>query len=208
MSTEPEYFAQAAAHRRRTADILEGLTPEQWATPSLCGNWTVQQVAGHLTAGWNIGMGKFMWGLVKARGDFNVANSRFAEQLGSRSPAEIIADLRDNADDRFTPPGIGSEAPLSDAFVHALDMFIPLGIDYDVPLADIEPIMPVFVTKKSRRVRGNDYEETLSWRATDSDWSHINDGAPEISGPILALLLALYGRGDALGQLEGAVDRL
>ena len=203
-----EHFDKVAVHRRRIADVLEGLDEAQLATPSLCEGWTVQEVAGHLTSGWNLGWSKFLWGVIKARGDFNAANIKFGKQLGDRPIAEIVAELRDNADNRFTPPGIGSEAPLSDAWIHAQDMFLPLGITYAVALEDVMPIVPALVEKKSRRIRGNDYEERFTWRATDTDWAHVNDGAPEFSGPMMAIVLALYGRGDVLGQLEGPVDQL
>jgi uncharacterized damage-inducible protein DinB len=36
-------------HRARTAELLEGLSPEQWERPSLCESWTVRHVAAHLT---------------------------------------------------------------------------------------------------------------------------------------------------------------
>jgi uncharacterized protein (TIGR03083 family) len=35
--------------RSRIADLLEGLTVEDWAQPSLCEGWTVRDVAAHLT---------------------------------------------------------------------------------------------------------------------------------------------------------------
>ena len=72
-----DHFAQVAAHRRRIADILDTLDADQLATQSLCKDWTVQEVAGHLTSGWNIGTPKFIWGIIRARGDFNTANVRF-----------------------------------------------------------------------------------------------------------------------------------
>ena len=48
--SDDELFAMVAAERRALADDLEGLTPEQWATQSLCAEWAVRDVAGHLTA--------------------------------------------------------------------------------------------------------------------------------------------------------------
>ncbi len=198
-----EYFAQAADHRRRIADILETLDEAQLATASMCEGWTVQDVAGHLTAGWNIGKLRFIWGVLKERGDFHTANVKFGRQLGARPAAEIAADLRANADDRFTPPGIGSEAPLSDAWIHAQDMFVPLEIDYPVAIDDVMPIVDLMVDPKSRRVRGNDLDEKYSWRATDTDWAHTNEGKPEVTGPMAAIVLALYGRGNCWGVLTG-----
>ncbi len=201
-------FERIAQHRHRIADILDTLDAEQLATPSLCQGWTVQQVAGHLTSGWNIGLAKFGLGVLKKRGNFHAANIEFGRELGARPAREIAADLRANAADRFTPPGSGPEAPLSDAWIHALDMCVPLGITYDVEIDDVMPIADLMVQKKSRRVRLNDFEERFSWRATDADWAHTTPGTPEFSGPVAALILALYGRGDALGQLEGPVDQL
>ena len=43
-----DLFRRTAANRRRAADLLAGLTPEQWSTPSLCAGWTVRELAGHL----------------------------------------------------------------------------------------------------------------------------------------------------------------
>ena len=37
----------ARDERLAFADFLAGLTPEQWAAPSLCAGWTVRDVAAH-----------------------------------------------------------------------------------------------------------------------------------------------------------------
>ena len=37
------------AERLAVVALLAGLTPEEWSTPSLCGAWTVREVAAHLT---------------------------------------------------------------------------------------------------------------------------------------------------------------
>ena len=37
-----------AAERRALADLLDGLTPEQWEAPSLCAGWRVRDVAAHV----------------------------------------------------------------------------------------------------------------------------------------------------------------
>ena len=200
-------FERVAAHRNRIADVLDTLDADQLAAPSLCDGWTVQDVAGHLTTGWQVGLGAFVWRVIKARGDFHAANLAIGRELGARPIGEITADLRENAAHRFTPPGSGVEAPLSDAWVHAHDMFAPLGITYDVEVDDVMPIVDLMVQKKSRRVRKNDYDERFSWQATDVDWSHVNAGAPEFSGPIAALVLALYGRGDVRNELTGPVEQ-
>src|SRR5699024_7559288 len=40
--------AIATANRRLAADMFDGLSDEQWRTPSLCAGWTVREVAAHL----------------------------------------------------------------------------------------------------------------------------------------------------------------
>jgi len=37
--------------RRRLTDLFEGLAAEEWDVRSLCGEWTVRDVAAHVTAG-------------------------------------------------------------------------------------------------------------------------------------------------------------
>lgn len=40
-----EYFETIAAERRALAGTLEGLSPQQWETRSLCAAWTVPERA-------------------------------------------------------------------------------------------------------------------------------------------------------------------
>jgi uncharacterized protein (TIGR03083 family) len=42
-------WAAIDSQRLRTADLLEGLSEEQWRHPSLCDGWTVRDVAAHLS---------------------------------------------------------------------------------------------------------------------------------------------------------------
>jgi uncharacterized protein (TIGR03083 family) len=56
-----DLFAVLAEERRATADLLAGLTEEQWAAPSLCSAWTVKDVAVHLVPDTGKGLGEFVW---------------------------------------------------------------------------------------------------------------------------------------------------
>ena len=198
-----DLFTHITDQRNQIADTLENLTQEQWSTTSLCTEWTVQEVAGHLTTGWNIGLGQFALGLVKARGNFGRANERFGRQLGARPTDEIIADLRDNAADRFTPPGAGPEAPLIDCILHAQDMFIPLDIAYEVDPNTVARVMDAAVGKKMKRISGTTVAERFSLKATDTTWRYDNPGQPLLEGPVLALLLTIFGRTAADASLSG-----
>ena len=53
------------AERTEFADLCDGLTAEQWDAPSLCTNWRVRDVVGHISGGANLTMGKAMVELLK-----------------------------------------------------------------------------------------------------------------------------------------------
>ena len=118
-----------AAERRGIDDVLDGLTEDQWQTPSLCGTWTVRELAGHLVVPFMVSLPAFWLAMVKARGSFHRANNSLAKSQGRRPTADLIADLRANAESHFTPPGQGPLAPLTDNLVHGQDLRIPLGIN-------------------------------------------------------------------------------
>ena len=58
-------------HRVVIADILEGLAPEQWSTPSLCDDWTVRDVGAHLTIAATSSVSEVLPWVLKARGSFD-----------------------------------------------------------------------------------------------------------------------------------------
>lgn len=201
---DDELFELTAVERRALADDLAALRPEQWAAQSLCAEWTVRDVAGHLTAAFLVSVPSLMLRIAKNLGNFNKAMSQVAKELGQRPTDEIVATIRDHADDRFTPPGNGPEAPLTDWIVHGQDIRRPLGLVRDFPPESIAVALEAthaglkgFVPKG--RVAG------LSYRATDLDWSGQGGGAggAELEGPGEALLLAICGRAVALDDLSG-----
>jgi hypothetical protein len=59
---DEEVFALTAVERRRAADLFAGLSGAQWATPSLCAEWTVRDVAGHLIGPFCVSVPRFMLG--------------------------------------------------------------------------------------------------------------------------------------------------
>lgn len=193
-------FAMIADERRGLADLLEGFDDRQWSTPSLCAGWTVQTVAGHLTAGWNVSMPRFVVSIVRYRG-FDRANDHLARALGDRPPDEIAADLRDHAEHRFTPPGLGPEAPLADLLLHGLDIRRPLGLARELPADRVEVVLSLLTSKKGQQAAPAGGLGGLHFRATDLSWAW-GDG-PEVAGTGEALLLALAGRPAALDELSG-----
>src|SRR5438874_2020437 len=120
-----------AAERRTIADELDALTAEQAATPSLCGAWTVHDVAAHLIMPLTLGMSTVMAAMAASLGNFDKANIKLTAKVANRSIADIATQLRAQAENTFTPPGMGFEAPLTDALVHGEDFRRPLGIAHE-----------------------------------------------------------------------------
>lgn len=203
-----ERFDWIADERRALADLLDTLTADQLATPSLCGAWTVQQVFGHLTVPLTVGLPQFALAMLRARGDFDRANDQLARRAASRGPAELAATLRRRADSRFTPPGGTWLAPLTDVIVHGQDIRRPLGIAHEFASERLRAILDYLVTDAAHRgfVPAGRLDG-LTLRASDLGWTH--GSGDLVEGPAEALALVATGRPDGLADLVGpGVDAL
>jgi uncharacterized protein (TIGR03083 family) len=200
--------------RLELADFLETLTPDEWEVQSLCTQWKVRDVAGHLCAigdfrprRWTGSLALPSSGMVGhfAKAGFRV--NHFAAEDGKRRgaapPATIIARLRELAHWKVQPPGIPAIAPLGDILVHNLDIRRPLGKPRPTPtdaFAFAAPLMTgigfgelLFGSRK--RIAG------LRIVADDIDWS-TGDG-PEVHGSADAILLLMTNRPVGRHELTG-----
>jgi uncharacterized protein (TIGR03083 family) len=195
-------YSAAAVNRRAMADLLEGLTPEQLAAPSLCGNWDVQTVGAHLASAITTSTPHFMVELIRSRGSFDRANSSVAIKEARNGVPATIAKIRANAESRFTPPITGPRAPLTDVIVHLGDMTRPLGLPHDAPDDHVRTALE-FLTggRPIAFVRGGTLAG-LRFVADDVDMT-IGDGE-EIRGRGIDIVMAMCGRTAALADLAGA----
>ena len=200
-----EHWETIAAERLALADLLARLTPEQWATASLCGGWTVREVVAHLVMPIQTSMPRgviaFSGALLASRGNFARANVALAAKGAKQSTTELVAALRSGAEHHFTPPGFGSEAPLTDVLVHGQDIRIPLGLVNDRPIDPWRVVLEFLVTPKARRGFAALPTDGLRFVATDLDWSH--GSGNEVRGPAIALALAILGRNARIQDLTG-----
>lgn len=196
-----DIFDDIADERRALADRFAGLSAAQLATPSLCGEWTIHEVLGHLIVPLEVTLPRFALAIAAARGRFDVANVRLARKQAQRPLDEIVDVLRRKAESRFTPPGHGAEAPLTDLLVHGLDMGWPLGIDYDIPHHRMLTSLQFTADAGAGVIVPKGTLDGLSFEATDIDWTH---GTGQlVSGSAQAVLLAVSGRRAALAHLTG-----
>jgi uncharacterized protein (TIGR03083 family) len=130
-----------SANRRTLADALGELTPGQWRGDSLCAGWTPAHVLAHMTMPFRISGEEFMAGLQRCAGDF----TRFSDEVAARDsqlpPAELVAVLRDNADNPSTPPGGGLVGALSHDVIHGLDIAWPQSLAYDISAAAMTTVL-------------------------------------------------------------------
>jgi uncharacterized protein (TIGR03083 family) len=194
-------FAMIADERRLTADLLDELTDEQWNTQSLCAGWRVREVAAHLLMPFSLSVPRMLLKLAANRFDLNKVSDHWARDE-QRSNAELAAALRSYDNDRFTPPGLGPEAPLTDIVVHTQDMCRPLHIDRAVPADRAEVVLDFLVSPKATRgFIPKGLTDGLQITATDTGWRH-GSGA-EVSGSAIDLMLAISGRPVATATLSG-----
>lgn len=187
--------------RLSLADLLAGLTPEQWVHPSLCDRWRVCDVAAHLTLGSRFGPLTATKEFVRARGDVNrLIHDTAVRRADDVTQEQVVADLRESAASRRHPAGTSYLDPFADVLVHGQDIARPLGIRREIP-TDAAVIAATrywtmgFPFHARRRLAG------LRITATDADWT-VGAG-PAVAGPIGSLLLLLTGRTAALEELEG-----
>jgi len=178
------------AERRALADALSGLSTAQWHAPSLCAGWTVAHVAAHLTMPFRISTNEFAAGLRQARGQFTEFSDAVAERDSRLPQADLVAALRDNAENPWRPPGGGLAGALSHDVIHGLDITWPLGIDHQAASPAMITVLDLTVSPGDRTLFGFPLDG-LELRASDLDWS-FGRGA------------ALHGRGrDLLPLLAG-----
>jgi len=180
-----------AAQRRELADMLSGLSPGQWRGPSLCAGWTVAHVVAHLTMPFRISEQEFMAAMRRAGGQFTAVSDEVANRDSRLPPAELVAALRDNADNPWSPPGGELRGALSHDLIHGLDIAWPLGIEFPIPDEAIANVLDLVTSPGSQSLFGFPLEG-IELSATDLDWS-AGTGTP-LAGRSRDLLLLVAGR--------------
>ena len=188
------------AERRALIDDLASLDDEQWSRPSLCDGWTVHDVAAHLVdVALTTRLG-FAIALAKARFDFDRQNANGLERARGATPQQTLERLRDVATRTSTPP-----APLDtrivEEVIHGEDIRRVVGLRRDYPEGAVR--RSLLQQARMPASFGGAKEVVARARLTATDLALSIGEGPEVSGPALALLLAVTGRRIALEELDG-----
>jgi uncharacterized protein (TIGR03083 family) len=188
------------AERASIAEMLETLSTPEWTYPSLCEDWTVRDVAAHLTLAPYMTVGSTLKAAVRAGGSFNRMVYRTAKQQGERPTEQLIALLRGAVGVRRLAPGQKLKDALMDVHVHAQDIAIPLGrhrtMPPEVAIVSADHLWQMgFPFRARKRLRGHRLVATdVAWQA---------GAGTEITGPIDALVMLLAGRTATIPKLTG-----
>jgi uncharacterized protein (TIGR03083 family) len=201
--------------RAELADIAAfALTLDETAlaTPSLCADWRVDDVLGHLAWNATAAASTVVGILAASRGRpderMSTAYSRAAVEYRRRnSTPDMVRTLEQLSQDRRASAPIQRlwavlrpQEFLVDYVVHHFDIRRPLGQPRRPPdetllvALQLAPTIAGLIGSK-QRARG------VRLVATDLDWSH--GRGPLVQGSAEALLLTLTGRADAFDELVG-----
>ena len=124
----PSTMQMACDEREDFAELLAGLSPDQWEQPSLCEKWHVRDIVAHVLSYDELSR----WGLVKrfAKGGFlpNRVNAVGVAEYAPRSPEQLTELMRACSQPRGLTAGFGGMIALVDGMMHQQDIRRPLGI--------------------------------------------------------------------------------
>ncbi|HJQ48700.1 MAG TPA: maleylpyruvate isomerase family mycothiol-dependent enzyme [Amycolatopsis sp.] len=187
------------SERGALADDLSDLTAAQWQTESLCQGWSVHDVLGHLTSTAKMTLPQFLLRLAGSGFRFNsMADKNIARETAG-GPDATLAEFRRVRSSTSAPPG-PVDTWLGEAIVHAEDIRRPLGIRHTYPAESMQQAAD-FYKGSNLLIGAKNRIAGLRLHASDTDWT--TGSGPEVTGPMLSLLLAMTGRTAAIDDLTG-----
>ncbi|WP_298585274.1 maleylpyruvate isomerase family mycothiol-dependent enzyme [uncultured Kocuria sp.] len=194
-----DLWAAVHAERARLAEDLACLDDAQWAEPSLCGRWTVEDVVAHLTAAASIGRLRWLRSVLGARFDFDRHNQRRLEEHRGATPAETLQRFRAVVGNTVAPSK-DTAAWLGEVVVHGQDIRRPLGLPRTPPVETVTAVAR-FHVGKDFAVPSRSAAQGLHLVATDGPFEY--GSGPLVSGTTLAIVMAMAGREPYCDDLTG-----
>jgi hypothetical protein len=176
-----QVFAATARMRRDLADLLVGLDERALATPSLCAGSDVLTCAAH--------------------GGPHRANTGLAKRLADRGRDTVVAELRQNADQRISPPGVREYGQFTDQIVHGVDIRRPIGVPWETEPDDVRAALGFLTGGRAVGFVRRGVLAGLRFDAVDVGFES-GDG-PVVQGRGVDLAAALCGRTAVLEDLTG-----
>jgi len=188
------------SERASLVDALAGLPAEAWGEASLLTGWTVRDVVAHLIATAQMTPPKFVQRLAGSGFRFNaMSDKNIAAVRAGRSDAQLVEEYRSLIDAHTAPPG-PTMTWLGETIVHGEDVFRALGGYRGHSAANVSAVAD-FYSGSNLLIGAKKRIDGITLRATDTGWTH--GSGPEVTGPAIALVMAMCGRKAALDDLSG-----
>ena len=200
MTNDADLQPAVAAEFLALAALLDSATDAQWDTPSLCSGWRVREVIAHMTMAARYSEEEFMAELRRCEFDFGRLSNEIAARDAGLPASELVASLRAEVMQHWTPPGGGWHGALNHVVIHGLDVTVPLGVPRRSPDATIRVVLDDLTGGGVHEHFGTSIQGR-HLQATDLDWSYGSGAA--LRGPAGDLALVLCGRAIPPGLLEG-----
>lgn len=185
--------------RARLDSLFSDLNADSWSTRSLCHNWSVQEVAAHLSAASQTG--STAWLVNMARCGFNTDrhNQRLLEQFVGTSFDQTLARYKEGISARKAPLG-SRMGLLGEVIVHGQDIARALGRKFN-PAPEAVLLVAEFFSSKDFAVNSRSMIKSISIVADDQDFTA--GCGPAVHGELLDLVMAMAGRKQSLQSLSG-----
>ncbi|WP_169516423.1 maleylpyruvate isomerase family mycothiol-dependent enzyme [Gulosibacter molinativorax] len=190
-----DWSAHIATTLERLAELLETLTDEQWEAQSLCDDWRVRDVVGHIV--WRVGEanGTMMRRSIKnlGRAGFNIAKSisQIGIEVGKSPRVELIERLREIAAEKLQGHGRIGFIELTEAVVHTYDITEALELPIRLSPRSTGAVARV-QAESPRGGKNTRIAKEHSLRATDARWL-VGQGSP-IDATAGEIIMHLFGR--------------
>ena len=190
VASGPDTLRLARDERADLADFLDTLTSEPWDGPTLCARWRVRDVVAHVISYEELSKVGLVGRVLRGGLAGDRVNAVGVRDYADRSPAQLVALLRDHLNPRGLTAGFGGRIALTDGLIHHQDIRRALDRPRTIPAERLRVALDFGRTAPTiharSRIRG------LRLVATDLDWS-TGDG-PLVEGPAEPLLMAIAGR--------------
>jgi uncharacterized protein (TIGR03083 family) len=195
-----EIWSAVHAERKALVADLSAIDPADWDRTSLCTDWTVRDVVAHMAATAALSPARFFPKLIGSGFSLTRMQARDIAATRGPSPNDTLDALNRVVDASGGPPG-PVQTNLGETLVHAEDIRRSLGRTHEYP-TDALATVGEFYAGSNLIIGGKRRVAGITLRAADASWT-VGAG-PELSGPLLALVMAAAGRGRAYAdQLDG-----
>jgi len=189
----------ARDERIEFASFLEGLTPDQWESATLCDRWRVREVAIHTVSYDELSTAGLIRRFLKGRLNTDRINAIGVADYADRSAQQIVALIRTNTEPHGLTGGFGGKIALTDGMIHQQDIRRSIGLPRSIDPERLRTALDF--ARFAPTIRGAWRARGIRLVASDLDWVYGN--GPEVRGSGEALLMAMAGRRAALADLDG-----